>query len=228
MEKEKTKKSTKTTSRKSEVDIKDKLKDAYIEYVLLNGHEPASVFQFTKQIKTPEGEFYQYFNSFKALEKEIWQGFFEVVVNKLEADEMYKNYSAREKLLAFYFTWIEVLKNNRSYVLYNISRTSKSEINPDYLKTFRHSYIEYVKSLLEEARENQEIVDRKFISDRYQEGLWLQLLFVLRFWSEDDSLSFEKTDAAIEKAVNLSFELMGRGPLESIVDFAKFIYQNKR
>ena len=223
-----TKKNTKSTSRKPEVDLQAKIKDAYIEYVLLNGHEPASVFQFAKHLKISEGKFYEYFNSFKALQKAIWQGFFEDVVNKLVSDEMYKKYNSREKLLAFYFTWIEVLKNNRSYVLLSLSQTSKSEVNPDYLKTFRHSYISYINGLLEEARESQEIVDRKFISDKYQEGLWLQLLFVLRFWGGDESPAFEKTDAAIEKAVNLSFELMGKGPLESIVDFAKFIYQNNR
>jgi len=55
----------------------------------------------------------------------------------------------------------------------------------------------------------------------------LQFLFVLNFWLNDDSAQFEKTDAAIEKAVHLSFDLMGKGPLDTMVDFAKFLYQNK-
>jgi len=55
----------------------------------------------------------------------------------------------------------------------------------------------------------------------------LQLLFVIGFWIKDDSIAFEKTDAAIEKAVNLSFDLMGKGPLDAMLDFGKFLYQNK-
>ena len=47
------------------------------------------------------------------------------------------------------------------------------------------------------------------------------------FWKEDNSPGFEKTDAAIEKSVNLAFDLIGKGAVDSAIDFAKFMYQNK-
>jgi hypothetical protein len=59
------------------------------------------------------------------------------------------------------------------------------------------------------------------------EGLWIQTLFILQFWANDDSKEFEKTDAAIEKAVNVAYDLMGKSPLDSMFDFAKFIFQNR-
>jgi len=65
------------------------------------------------------------------------------------------------------------------------------------------------------------------IGNKYGEGLWIQALFVLQFWTKDESIGFEKTDAAIEKAVNVSFDLMGKSPIDSVLDFAKFLYQNK-
>ncbi|MGK7393067.1 MAG: TetR/AcrR family transcriptional regulator [Candidatus Cyclobacteriaceae bacterium M3_2C_046] len=206
--------------------MREKIKSAYIEYLLEHGKAPNSVYKFAKDLKMTEGAFYDYFNSFNALEKEIWKDYFEVVQEKLEGDDMYQQYSAREKLLAFYYTWVEILKNNRSYVVYKLNHTPRSSYRPDYLSTFRSMYIDYLRDLLNQAREDQEIVERKYLSDRYQDGLWLQLLFVLRFWVKDDSSRFEQTDAAIEKAVNLSFELMGKSTLESALDFAKFLYQN--
>ena len=59
------------------------------------------------------------------------------------------------------------------------------------------------------------------------EALWMQVGFVFRYWVEDRSPRFEKTDAAIEKSVNLAFDLMGKSALDSFLDFAKFLYQHK-
>jgi len=51
--------------------------------------------------------------------------------------------------------------------------------------------------------------------------------FLLVFWKEDESPGFEKTDAAVEKSVNLAFDLIGKGAVDSFIDFAKFLYQSK-
>ena len=59
------------------------------------------------------------------------------------------------------------------------------------------------------------------------EMAWLQFLFTLKFWIEDTSLSFEKTDIFIEKSVNTSFDLMDIAPLKSLIDFGKFMWQEK-
>ncbi len=58
-------------------------------------------------------------------------------------------------------------------------------------------------------------------------GFWVQALFVLKYWIEDSSINFEMTDAAIEKAVNLSFQLMHSNTLDSLLDFGKFILTRK-
>jgi hypothetical protein len=59
------------------------------------------------------------------------------------------------------------------------------------------------------------------------EMAWFQFLFTLKFWIEDTSLSFEKTDIFIEKSVNTSFDLMDIAPLKSLIDFGKFMWQEK-
>jgi hypothetical protein len=202
------------------------LRDSFIEYVLINGKLPASVFQFMKTLNRREAEFYDHYNSFQSLEKDVWIGIFEETLSKLKSEEVYESYSAREKLLSFYYTWIELLKNYRSYIVY----TSKLSLSPDSwikspIKGFRESFLTYAKSLINEGIEKNEVVKRPLLSDNYDKLVWMQLMFVLKFWIEDDSRGFERTDAAIEKAVNLSFDLMGNTVLDSVMDFGKFLFQ---
>jgi hypothetical protein len=71
------------------------------------------------------------------------------------------------------------------------------------------------------------VKERKYVSDQYVHGFWLQALFVLQYWVKDDSERFEMTDAAIEKAVNLSFQLISSNTLDSILDFGKFVFTRK-
>jgi hypothetical protein len=49
---------------------------------------------------------------------------------------------------------------------------------------------------------------QEFQTKSIQESSWIQLLLTLKFWLDDVSPKFEKTDIYIEKSVNLSFELM--------------------
>lgn len=208
----------------------EKIRAAYIDFLLEHGKQPPSVYQFAKSIKMKEGTFYEYYNSFTALEKEIWKGFFEEAVNRIQSESVYHEYSVREKLLAFYYTWIEVLKNNRSYITFTVQHRRKQAFlfkNIEVLEGFKREYYDFINELISEGKETSEIVNRPFISNNYDDGLWRQLLFVLNFWVKDDSKNFEQTDAVIEKAVNLSFDIMGRGALDTAVDFARFLFQKK-
>jgi AcrR family transcriptional regulator len=201
------------------------LQEAYMHYLLEHGKRPASVYKFMKDQNKKEAEFYDHFNSFKALEKAIWQNFFEQTLARLRAEERYHEYSVREKMLAFFFTWIEVLKEHRSYVLFTADKARKMEIQPDLLKYFKEDFISYMNDLVEEGMESGEIQDRPIISRKYADGLWGQALLILKYWVEDDSPGFEHTDALIEKSVNLSFDLMGRGAVDSFLDLAKFLFR---
>ena len=82
-------------------------------------------------------------------------------------------------------------------------------------------------NLLSEAIESDEVMARPYVSDHYKDVLWIQALYISRVWANDDSEDHQITDAAIEKSVNLIFELMRKGPVDLMVDFAKFAYQNK-
>ncbi|HVS96048.1 MAG TPA: TetR family transcriptional regulator C-terminal domain-containing protein [Puia sp.] len=206
---------------------KKAIRDAYVRYWLENGKRPVSVYQFCQQIDLPEPAFYDNFASFDALEKDIWRSYFDETLLKLKDDEVYRGYSVREKLLAFYFLWIQQLRENRSYILLQRERFLLPDSHFERLEAFRRGFYDYIRDLIKEGYQSGEIKERKFISDQYVHGFWAQALFVLRYWIKDDSERFEMTDAAIEKAVNLSFQLIGSGTLDSILDFGKFVFAGK-
>ncbi len=205
------------------------LQQSYINYVLEHGRQPVSVFAFAKSLGLAETEFYAYYNSFENLEQEIWKDLFEKARQRTESQEVYEQYSVREKLLSFYYIWIEELKLQRSFVLYAINKqpTRRFMVTSAQLLLFRNAFREFAAELLREGRATQEVVNRPFLSERYADGLWRQTLFVLNFWAKDPSKLFEQTDVAIEKAVNTSFDLIGKTPFDTLFDFAKFLYQNR-
>jgi len=60
-----------------------------------------------------------------------------------------------------------------------------------------------------------------------EEGAWIQLLVTLKFWLDDESVAFEKTDLFIEKSLRATFDLIDTTPLESVLDFGKFLIKEK-
>jgi hypothetical protein len=52
----------------------------------------------------------------------------------------------------------------------------------------------------------------------------VQFWFIIQFWMTDESRDFEDTDAAIEKGVNLGFDLMKENTLDKAFDLAKFLW----
>ncbi|NHE58261.1 TetR/AcrR family transcriptional regulator [Cyclobacterium plantarum] len=217
-----------TEKAKSQKTDKYKIIEGYINHILETGSEPVSVFKFAKDLKMQEAAFYEHFTNFGAIKKAVWEMIFDRTLTDLEGQEVYKSYSAREKLLGFFFTWIEELKKRRSYLLAVYGENlMKDKKFPAELKGFKSEFKTFVNEIIMEGKETDEIAERPYITDRYDEALWLQVMFVFKFWLKDDSPAFEKTDAAIEKSVNLAFDLMGKSALDSFVDFSKFLFQSR-
>lgn len=205
---------------------KQKIQNAYIDYILTEGKKPASVFSFAKQNKFAEEEFYKHFGSFEAIEAGVWADFFSTTIKEIQEQEIWATYSVREKSLSFFYTFFELLKKQRSFVTYSMSHFKKGLHTPVALKEAKEIFEEFSVQLIQEGLEINEISDRKFISDRYKDALWMQVAFLLNFWVKDHSKGFEKTDEAIEKGVNVTFDLFQRTPIDNLLDYGKFLAQN--
>ncbi|TDQ18534.1 AcrR family transcriptional regulator [Algoriphagus boseongensis] len=218
-----------TTSKKSvKKDYKKLILEGYVNYVLEHGNEPPSVFKFAKELKMKEEDFYTYYTSFDSIKSSIWVSILDATIASIESQEVYAGYTAREKFLSFLFTWIEELKKVRSYllVLYGDKLKSARALHADSAD-FKSKFKEFANDIVSAGKESEEIASRPYVSEKYDEALWIQAAFIFRFWLGDKSPRFEKTDAAIEKSVNLAFDLMGKSALDTFLDFAKFLYQNK-
>ena len=73
----------------------------YQLYLLRNGEMPVTIFAFCEKLGLSENEFYDHFNSFKSLEKEIWSSFFDTVRSAIENDQEYVSFTTHEKVLSF-------------------------------------------------------------------------------------------------------------------------------
>ena len=128
-------------------------------------------------------------------------------------------------MLTFFYTFFEVLTLNRSYVLFVMEHATNPMKNMEQVKGLRKHIKDFAKELIVAGNENKNLKITKHNPQLFSEGAWLQFMFLLNFWKNDDSPGFEKTDVAIEKSVNTIFDLFDNTPLENILDFGKFLYK---
>ncbi|WP_088323562.1 TetR family transcriptional regulator C-terminal domain-containing protein [Polaribacter tangerinus] len=205
---------------------KDQLISWYMDFVLENNHAPKSVFSFAKENNFEEAEFYKYYGNFEAIEQSIFSEFFNNTIKVLAKSDAYENYDAKNKLLSFYFTFFEILTANRSYVVYAIEKNGDLK-NLKSLKNLKEDYKTYISNIGIEKIDLKEERLEKIQDKTLQESSWVHLLITMKFWLDDTSASFEKTDIFIEKSINARFDLMDIKPLKSIIDFGKFILKEK-
>ncbi len=199
----------------------------YMNYVLEHNEKPKSVYSFAKENKFEEALFYNYFGSFESLEQSVFQAFFDNTISVLEKNDEYKSFDARNKLLSFYFTFFEMLTANRSYVVFALSDHMSEMKKIKALSKLKRSFTAYIETLDIETIDIKQKRLEQFQERSIQESAWLQLLFTLKFWMDDTSASFEKTDVFIEKAVNASFDLIDIKPLKTVIDLGKFLFKEK-
>lgn len=204
----------------------EEIQSAYIDYVLTKGTKPASVYVFAKDNNLTEEEFYNFFGSFDGIEESIWTGLCQKALNEVQNQKIWDQYSSREKTLAFFYALIELLKSKRSFVLYSLKQSGQKIGTPSILKGVKNLFESFASGLVDQGVESGELADRRFLTSKYKDALWVQFGVIVNFWAKDSSAGFEKTDEAIEKGINVTFDLFGKSPLDSLFDYGKFMMNN--
>ncbi|MBF4492663.1 TetR/AcrR family transcriptional regulator [Flavobacterium sp. MR2016-29] len=212
---------------KKKMITRDDIVSKYMDYVLEKGEKPKSVYHFVKENDFTEAEFYTFFGTLEGLEKEIFRLFFVNTVDLLHKNSEYEAYNMKNKMLSFYFTFFEMLTANRSYVLQSLKLDRNPLKNLVQLTSLREVFKEYVSEILTDDYRLEQQKLQKFQEKAIQESAWLQLMMTIKFWIDDSSPAFEKTDIFIEKSVNASFELMNVAPINHLIDFGKFLFKEK-
>jgi Tetracyclin repressor-like, C-terminal domain len=214
----------KVTAKKENIDD-NHIITLYMNDVLEDNHNTKNVYVFCKNNNIEESEFYSFFGSLDAVKQSIWTKFFENAVATLDKDDNYASYPDKNKLLSLYFTLFEILTLNRSYVIYSLMENKEGMKNLKDFKEFRHHFKEFVNEIMQDNDNNGRI--SKITQPVFAEGAWIQFLFILKFWMDDNSKAFEKTDIIIEKSVNTVVDLLDTKPLESLFDLGKFLWKEK-
>ncbi|WP_250432425.1 TetR family transcriptional regulator C-terminal domain-containing protein [Hanstruepera flava] len=206
---------------------KNDLVSFYMNFVLEHNKKPTTVFELSKAFNFEESKFYNFFGNIQAVENHVFTLFFKNTFDMLNTSEDYKTFDSRNQLLSFYFTFFESLTANRSYVSFALKDHSNGLKSLKQLQGLRKHFTDYIKNLdieIVDIKNNKiETIQMKAIA----EAAWIQLLFTIKFWLEDSSAAFEKTDIFIEKAVNTSFDVLNIKPFKSVMDLGKFLLKEK-
>ena len=197
----------------------------YMDEVLSEETMAQSVYAFAKRHHFEESEFYQFFNGFDHLKEEIFAAFGNNTISMIQQSEGYQQYETQQKLLSFYFTFFELLTANRSYVMAQLSGNKDKLSSLKSLGALRRVFVKYVTQLGVVQIDLKSDQLNKLKDKGVSESMWMQLLITLKFWMEDRSKGFEKTDIFIEKTIKAQFDLIDTTPVQSVFDLAKFLWK---
>jgi len=199
----------------------------YMDYVVENHSKPDTVEEFAQLHQFDDVIFYEYFTSFKDLEKNIYNVLFKNSLVILKQIPEYYSFSKKDKLLSLYYTLFENLALNQEFVKQNLKGLENQLKALSTFSLFKKSFTAFIDELnLETISLNVdsiETIQKKAI----KESAWVQFLFILKFWLDDTSEASEKTDILIEKSINTGVELLDTKSLYNIIDLAKFLYKEK-
>ena len=213
-----------------------KILELYSNYVLRNNKKPLNVFTFCEDHEISETDFYFYYANFEKLESDYLRFFMEETLRLIAEEENYHQQNAKHKMLSFYYTFFEQLTMNRSLVIYLLESDKNNLQNVKKLLPLKKDFQLFIRSLdisepmMESTTESMAKIERlknKGIEELY----WGHFMATLKFWLDDTSSNFEKTDIFIEKSVDTSFEFLEVKPLKKLVDLGKFLFKevkNKR
>lgn len=200
---------------------------AYMKYVLEHSEQPKSIYLFSQNLGIKETEFYEQFASFEMIEKTIFKAFFDNTKTLLDNNDEFQTFDAQNKLLSFYFTFFEVLKANRSYVVFALEKEKNKLKILSTLSELKKAFDEFIREIGIETIDLKQEKIEKFKNQRISDLAWAQLLFTVKFWLEDDSAGFEKTDVFIEKSITTGFALLDSSTLHKVFDLGKFLFKEK-
>lgn len=198
-----------------------------MDHVLEHGEEPKSIYSFTKELKIDENEFYKFYTSFDHIESDVLVFFHDETLRLMASETSENELDAKNQLLTFYYTFFELMTNNRSYVAKSLQTGIYDLKKLKLLKPLKEEFKKFIKSLSIETVDLKQDKINSIKEKSIEELAWSQLLFTIKFWLEDTSASFEKTDLFIEKSVNASFDFLSVTPLENLIDFGKFFFKEK-
>ncbi len=204
------------------MEAREKILNRYTQILREEGKVPESIPRFCRDLEISERDFFSQFASFETVEKSFWQELILDVIQRVESGEEFGSFDARQRLLTFFFAFNEKSLDVRTLMLMRFQHLDIWK-KPSWSQGFEESFKEFVKRILDHGRESGEVAGRGRVSSIYPDGFYLVFRSIIDFNMKDDSNGFERTDAFIEKSVNLAFDVVRTQALDSALDLARFL-----
>ena len=202
--------------------VKQRIVHAYIDRLREHGHPPLAVFPLCKSIGISEKEFFQEFPNLDAVESAFWRDQVAHVIAAVELSGEWEGFAAKQRALTFFFAWFEHALEIRSLVILRFGDLGTFE-KPAWLRGFRDTFREFAKRTVAHGISTGEIAERGRLTAFYPDAIFTAFRNLVEFNIHDNSRGFERTDAYIEKSVQLAFELIRSQAIDSAFDLARFL-----
>ena len=205
---------------------KKAIQKSYQDFLLTEGKSPETVRIFTNYAKISDDEFYKVFGNLETIESSIWKDYYYQTFDILRKDSEFESMTGREKHLSFLFTLLELIKGDRSYILFRMTPDLKDVqlSGPRFLAETRRIVMDTEIDWVEPPSFVPE-KGHKLARSSYKNILWQHSLAMIHFWTRDDSAAAVDTDAFIEKSTRTLFDVGELPALDSVIDLGKFFLQ---
>jgi len=216
--------STTTTEANS---FKQRIIHAYIERLREHGHPPLAVYPLCKSLGIAERDFFKEFPNLEAVESGFWRDQVAHVVAAVESSDEWEGFVAKQRALTFFFAWFEHTLEIRSLVILRFGELGTFD-KPPWLRGFHDAFREFAKRTVAHGISTGEIAERGRLTTFYPDAIFTAFRNLIEFNVHDNSRGFERTDAYIEKSVQLAFELIRSQAIDSAFDLARFLAPQAR
>lgn len=202
--------------------LRQRIFEAYLAQLQREGHPPRSVYRFCESSGFTEREFFGEFASLEAVESAWWSGTLDRVITSAGAGAEWSGFTARHRMLAFLFAFVEASLDFRSLLLLRLQGRGVLT-NPAEFAGFETHFLAFAQRLLDHGRASGEIASRGPLGKLYPQAAYRLFRSVIDFHLQDTSPRYERTDAFIEKSTSVLFDLIGKQVLDSGFDLLRFL-----
>jgi hypothetical protein len=202
--------------------VRQSILNAYIAHLEKTGKAYVSVRSLCLDLKIAEKEFYGEFPSLSAVEKHFWREWIEKIIDAVSSGKEWAAFSAKEQYLAFLFAFAGEALESRSLLEQRFSKLTLL-CSPRVLEGLKDSFKDFAGGIIAHGMETGEIAHRGPLGNAYPEVLYIHWRLVLEYFLKDESAGFQRTDAFIEKTVELAFDLLRTQAIDSAADLIRFL-----
>ncbi|MFN8259368.1 MAG: hypothetical protein U0X41_00365 [Chitinophagales bacterium] len=150
-----------------------------------------------------------------------WSVLMDKTLEVCREDELYRNYSVREKMLAFVYTFLQTMNTDEQKFVSLLQQQHVPFFPYRDLQQLKNDFNGFVEELILEGTNSGEIQARPLIANYYKSVLWNAFMAILYFWAKDNSELRENTDVMVEKTVHFTFDLLAPNAIDSGMDLVQ-------